>query len=200
VELAEAVPLEDVRDAGWDVSAWETSSEGATISLAHDFVGQDELSRLLADLAGASSVLGDARVTRSRSWLAAKDSVAVTADLRDLASGVQSDAALAENLAAAGVDVDALDDQLRSQLNEAFSLTLAVHAPDGETESVMLRSGDQVRVSATSSRTHTTRTLLAVVGVGLLVLAVVLTGASLAAMWRRRHRAAIGADPPAGRR
>jgi hypothetical protein len=190
VELADAVPLDDVRDAGWNVSGWQTSSGSSTITMAHAFVGQDELARLLTDLAGSSGVLRDARVTRSRSWIVAKDSVAVTGDLRDLATGVQSDAALAQNLAAAGIDVNALDQQLRSELGQAFTLTLTVHAPDGETRSVTLQSGDQERVSATSSRTHTTRALLAVVGVGLLVLALVLTGASLAAMSRRRRRSA----------
>jgi hypothetical protein len=185
--LADAVPLDDVRAAGWDVSGWKTSSGNATITLSHDFVGQEELSQLLADLGGSSGVFADARLTRSRSWISAKDSVAVTGNLQNLASGVQADAALSRNLAAAGVDVDALDDELRSQLDEAFSLTLAVHAPDGETKSVTLKAGDQERVSATSSRTHTTRALLSVAGVGLLVLALLLIGASLAAMWRRRR-------------
>jgi hypothetical protein len=188
VELADAVPLDDVRAAGWDVSGWKTASDASTITLSHDFVGQDQLARLLADLAGSTGLFADAQLTRSRSWISAKDSVAVTANLQNLASGVQSDAALSRNLTAAGVDVKALDDQLRSQLDEAFSLTIAVHAPDGETRSVTLRSGDQERVSATSSRTHATRALLVLVGVGLVALAVVLTGASLAAMSRRRRR------------
>jgi hypothetical protein len=198
VALADAVPLADVRAAGWEVSDWETSPEGSTITLAHDFVGQAELSRLLVDLAGPTGVLGDAQLTRSRSWIRAEDSVAVTGNLRALSTAVRSDAALAKNLAAAGVDVNALDAQLRSELEQSFTLTLAVHAPDGETKSVTLQSGDEERVVATSSRTHTTRVLLTVVGVGLLVLALALVGASLAARSRRRGRAATGAGPNAG--
>ena len=185
--LADAVPLDDVRDAGWEVSEWRTSPDGSTITLSHDFVGQDELSRLLADLAGPSGVLRNAQLSRSRSWLAAKDSVAVTGDLRALTTAVRSDAALAKNLAAAGIDVNALDEQLMSELDRSFTLTLAVHAPDGETKEVTLKSGDDERVVATSSRTHASRALLTVVGVGLVGLALVLTGASLAAMWRRRR-------------
>src|SRR5262245_5596006 len=67
VELADAVPLDDVRAAGWDVSGWKTSSGASTITVSHDFVGQDELARLLAELAGSSRLFADAQVTRSRS-------------------------------------------------------------------------------------------------------------------------------------
>ena len=186
--LTRAVPLDDVRAAGWTVSSWKTSADGATITASHAFVGQDQLSQLLADLTGKTGVLRDAQLTRSRSWMSAKDSVAITADLRDLSTGLKADTQLANNLAAAGVDVDALADQLQSELHQSFSLTLAVHAPDGATKTVTLRAGDQEQVEATSSRTHTARVVLVVVGVGLLALALVLTAASLAATSRRRRR------------
>ena len=94
--LADAVPLDDVRAAGWEFSGWEASPDGSTITLSHDFVGQAELSRLLADLAGSSGVLRDAQLTRSRSWIRAKDAVAVTGDLRDLSTAVKADPELSE--------------------------------------------------------------------------------------------------------
>jgi hypothetical protein len=186
--LDRAVPLDDVRAAGWTVSGWQTAPDGATITLAHDFVGQTEVSQLLAELVGSTGVLRDARLTRSRSWIRAKDSVSVTADLHDLSAGVKSDAQLSSNLVAAGVDVGALDDQLRSQLDQAFTLTLAVHAPDGATKTVTLRAGDQERVAASSTRIHVARVALVIVGAALLVLALVLTAASLVARSRRRRR------------
>jgi hypothetical protein len=194
--LAEAVPLDDVRTAGWTVSSWKTSDDGsATITLAHDFAGQADLARRLEDLVGPTGVLRDARLRRSRSWSSATDAIAVTADLRHLSAGVRADTELAKNLAAAGVDVDALDAQLRSQLDRSFSLTLAVHAPDGQTKTVELHSGDQARVAASSTRTHTTRVALVVIGIGLVVLALVLTGASLRASARRRRRSSASAHP-----
>lgn len=186
--LSKAVPVDDVRAAGWNVSGWKTSGGAATITLSHDFVGQAELARRLRDLVGATGVLREPRLTRSRSWLSAKDSVAVTADLRHLSTGVKSDSQLSRNLAAAGVDVNALDAQLRSQLGRAFTLTLAVHAPGGRTKIVELRAGDQATAAASSTRTYTARAGLAVVGVLLLLLAVVLTAAALASTSRRRRR------------
>jgi hypothetical protein len=193
--LARAVPLDDVRAAGWTVSGWKTTTDGATVTLAHDFVGQAKLARLLADLTGRTGVLRDPRLTRSRSWTSAKDSIAVTADLRDLSTGVQADTELAQHLAAAGVDVNALSAQLATELDSAFSLTLSVHAPDGETKTVTLRAGDQERVTATSTRTHTARVGLVIVGVALLVLALALTGASLLARSRRRRRSSATDRP-----
>jgi hypothetical protein len=193
--LAPAVPLDDVRAAGWTVSGWKTSARGATITLSRDFAGQADLARRLEDLVGPTGVLRDAHVTRTRSWLSAKDAISVTGDLRHLSSGVKSDEELSASLAAAGVDVNALDARLRSDLGRSLSLTLAVHAPDGSTKAVTLRAGDQERVSAASSRTHTTRLVLVTVGVGLIVLALVLTGASLAARSRRR-RASRASDHP----
>ena len=137
--LAQAVPLDDVRAAGWTVSGWKASAGGAAITLSHDFVGQQQLSQLLADLTGRTGVLRDPQLTRTRSWTTAKDSLAITANLRDLSTGVKADTELSSNLAAAGVDVDALAAQLQSQLARSFSLTLAVHAPDAETKTVTLR-------------------------------------------------------------
>lgn len=193
--LGDAVPLGDVRAAGWSVSGWKTSPGGATVTLSHDFVGQADLARRLEDLVGPTGVLRDARLTRSRSWMSAKDSIAVTGDLRHLSTGVKADAALAKNLSAAGVDVNALDAQLRSELGKAFSLTLAVHAPGGKTQTVELGAGDHATVTASSERTHAARAALVAIGVVLLLLALVLTAASLVA--RSRRRRASSASPPA---
>jgi hypothetical protein len=188
--LAQAVPLADVRAAGWKVDVGRS-----TITLSRDFVGQDDLNRRLQDLVGPTGVLRDARITHSRGWFESKDSIGLTGDLRHLTTGIKGDAALSHNLEAAGVDVNALDAELRSELRPALSLTVAVHAPDGQTKTVELRAGDQGSVTATSTRRHTERVVLVLVGVGLLVLALVLTAASMAATSRRRRASSASARP-----
>jgi hypothetical protein len=60
--LDQAVPLDDVRTAGWTVSGWKTSHGATTLTLSHDFVGQTDLARRLSDLVGPTGVLRDARV------------------------------------------------------------------------------------------------------------------------------------------
>jgi hypothetical protein len=193
--LTKAVPLDDVRAAGWTVSGWKTAGGAATVTLSHDFVGQADLARRLADLVGPTGVLRDAHITRTRGWFDAKDTIGLTGDLRHLATGVKADAALSRNLTAAGVDVNALDAQLRSQLDRAFTLTVAVHAPDGRTKTVELRAGDQASVAASSTRAHAARAGLVVLGIGLLVLALVLMAVSWAATSRRRRASSASSRP-----
>ncbi len=67
--LATAVPLDDLRDAGWHVSEWKTTKSGAaSITLSRAFVNQDGLARRLEDLTGPNGALRDARITR-HAWL-----------------------------------------------------------------------------------------------------------------------------------
>jgi len=94
--LANAVPLDDLRTAGWQVSAWKpVHGGGDAITLTHGFVGQSDLARRLTDLAGPKGALRDPRITRTRGWLAGSDKVSVVVDLRHLSAGVRSDAELA---------------------------------------------------------------------------------------------------------
>src|SRR5438445_9863932 len=106
--LERAVPLDDVRAAGWKVSGWRPAPGGGeTISVAHEFVGPAALARRLHDLEGSTGVLRDPVITRTRSWFRAEDGIAVTVDLRHLLTGIRSDRELSQRLAAAGLDVNA---------------------------------------------------------------------------------------------
>ena len=186
--LAQAVPLGDVRAAGWKVSAWTAVSGGGdAITLTHGFVGQAALARRLADLVGSTGVLRGATITHTRGWFGSKDALAVTVDLRDLSTGLRSDAQLAKQLTFAGVDVKTLDAQLRSQLGNALTFTVRVQAPGGQSQTVQLTSGKQATVSASTSHTYTRRIVLGVAGAGLILVALVLAAASTLVRSRRRR-------------
>jgi hypothetical protein len=185
--LDRAVPLGDVRAAGWKVSPWTAAGGGRTIALSRGFTGEADLSRRLEDLVGTTGVLRAPVITRSRGWLRAEDAIAVTVDLRHLSTGIRSDAEVAKRLVAAGVNVDALDAQLRGQLGKALTVAVTVHAPGGQTKTVQLRAGDQATAAASTSRTYARRIVLLAIGVVLLLLAVLLTAGSLASTRRRRR-------------
>jgi hypothetical protein len=186
--LAKAVPLADVRAAGWSVSAWKPASHGGrTITLTHDFTDQEDLTRRFHDLVGANGVLGDPKITRTHSWFGATESIEVGADLRHLSTGIRSDAEVAKALTNAGVNVDALDAKLLGELGKAFTLTIAVHAPDGETSQMQVTPGTVGSAGASSSQIYTKRLVLVAIGAGLLLLALVFTGASLVSNLRRRR-------------
>jgi hypothetical protein len=186
--LADAVPLADLRKAGWTVSSWSVAKDGsATVTVAHPFTGQDDLAARLVDLAGSTGVLHDPVITNSRGFFGAKDEIAVSVDLRDLSTGVQSDAGVLNALKSAGVDVNALDEQLHDELDKSLDVTVAVHAPGGETKTISLNAGDQATASASTAQTYTSRIVLLAIGIALLVLALLLTAASLATRSRRRR-------------
>ncbi len=178
--LTSAVRLDDLRRAGWRVSAWKRDSSGAaTITLSRAFVNQAGLSRRLEDLAGPKGALRDPAITRTRGWFGASDKIAITVDLRDIGAGVRSDAELAERLQAAGLDVNTLDAQLGSELRDALRVNVRVHAPGGHSQSIELRAGGHATVAASHSQTYVKRIVLFVVGGALLLLALVVMVASL---------------------
>ncbi len=185
--LASAVPLDDLRDAGWRVSAWKRSPSGASITLSHEFVGRAELARRLADLTGPDGALRDPRITRTRGWFGSSDKIAVTVDLRDVDAGVKSDAELAQRLEAAGLDVDTLDAQLSGELKDALQVTVRMRAPGGEFQPTGFRGDGHGTIFASQSQTYVKRFVLLAVGAALLLLALVVTALLLRSTWRRRR-------------
>jgi hypothetical protein len=186
--LAEAVPLDDLRNGGWKVSAWKRGrSGGEAITLTHEFVGQSDLARRLADLTGPGGALRDPRITRTRGWFGAKDAISVVVDLRHLSAGVRSDAELAARLTAAGLDVNTLDAQLRAELSDALHVTVAVHAPGGQARTIELEAGGHETAGASQSQIYVRRIGLLAGGGALLLLALVIMAASLRSKSRPRR-------------
>jgi len=185
--LATAVPLDDLRDAGWRMSEWKRDAErGASITLTHGFVGQEDLARRLADLAGPNGALRDPRITRTRGWFGSSDKIVLSVDVRDLGAGVKSDAELAQRLQAAGLDVNALDAQLSGELKEALQLTVRVRVPGGRFQTTGFHGDGHATVFASESQTYVKRFVLLAIGAALLLLALILTAALLVSRSRRR--------------
>jgi hypothetical protein len=188
--FAKAVPLDDVRAAGWKVSVSALTvgtDQGYLITLTHGFTSPADLARRIEDLVGTTGVLRDPTITHTRAWFSAKDAIAVTVDLRDLSTGIRSDAQLSRRLTAAGLDVNALDRQLQSQLRDALTVSVTVHAPGGQSKTVRVTAGKHATVSASTAQTYTRRIELLSAGAALILLALVIMGASLASRSRRRR-------------
>jgi len=197
--LERAVPLADVRRAGWTLSPWTPIRGGGdAITLTHGFDDQADLERRLADLVGDTGVLNHPTITRTRGWFTQTDTLAVTVNLRDLATGLRSDPQLDKQLAFAGLDVTAFDAQLRSQLAHALTLTVRVQAPNGQSQTVQLTSGNQATVSASSSRSETRRIDLLAVGAALILVGLLVAAVARLLRARRRRRAerSVPADAP----
>jgi len=107
--------------------------------------------------------------------------------MRDVGAGVKSDAELAQRLQAAGLDVNTLDAQLRSELKGALQLTIRVRVPDGNWQTVGFHGGGHATVVASQSQTYVRRIALLAAGGLLLFLALLVTGALLRSRSRLRR-------------
>ncbi|HWS47421.1 MAG TPA: hypothetical protein VN636_16280 [Acidimicrobiia bacterium] len=139
--LANSVPLDDLRRAGWKVSEWTTRpGGGAQITFEHDFSDQRDLATRLAELTGPQGILRSPQLTHHRSWFSSTEEVSMVVDLKAPSPGITHDAALSARLRAAGIDPAALEAQLGPQLALALHLTVIVHVP-GHTTTYQAQNG-----------------------------------------------------------
>jgi hypothetical protein len=189
--LATTVPLDDLRQAGWNVSAWTpTTNGGQTVSVSHPFSNQNQLVARLEDVAGPNGVLRNAKITRDRGWFSSKNEVVLDVDLKSPTAGVLTDTALAQRLRAAGVDPAALQAQLTTQLRSALHVSVVVHLPGGVTKTVDAVNGQVTRVAVSHSRTNWDRVVKFGLAVVLALLATIFVLAAAVSARRDRRRRA----------
>jgi len=173
-KLEQAVRLTDLTQAGWTVGAWARAQDGsASIVVAHRFAAPSELAPLVAQLNGDAGPLPVLAARRDQGLLATDYAVTGRADLEHVATGVLADTELGQRLAAQGVDVAALDQQLLSQLHSSYSLEITVRLPGSEPVRVQAQPGKVTKVRVDSSVRDTNRMLFLVAAAGFALLAVV---------------------------
>ena len=193
--LAQTVPLDDLRKAGWAISAWKGGSGGTeTISLTHAFVDQADLARRVVDLAGPRGILQNPIITRDRGWFSNHDGLAVVVDVRSPSVDIVGDAPLAARLRAAGTDPAKLQAQIAVQLKTALHVSVVLHLPDGHTKTFDAPAGTVQTVSVTHGGTSWDHVVKFGIGLALAVLAVLFFAAAGVGVKRNRRRAAQRVD------
>src|SRR5450755_1793791 len=120
--LAQTVPLGDLRTVGWTISAWTRgASSSETVTLSHPFVDQRDLARRVLDLVGPHGILQNPTVTHDRGWFGSRDALSIVVDVRSPSVDIVHDAALVEA-------------QLAVELKSALHVSVVVHLPSGHTE------------------------------------------------------------------
>ena len=190
--LDTAVPLADLRKAGWTISPWKTAADGsATITVTHSFTDVDDLARRLQDLTGSGGVLRDPHISVHRGWLSSHNKVSMTVDMKSPSPGVLNDSALVSRLKAAGVDPAALNAELAAQLRSNLDLTVTVHLPDGHSKSYEAPAGTVRTFSASHGGADWDRIVKLGIALSFALLAgTFLLAASMSARRDRRRRAA----------
>lgn len=196
--LPDAVRIDGLAEAGWRVTEWDRAPDGsATLTLSHDFAGEDELRARLREL-DAGNVVADARIDRARGFLRSHDEVTLELDLRDLRAGIADDEELAVALRSAGLDVAALDDQFDTELQRGLRVRAVVEAPGGKEASAEMAPGETETVSAGRSSFDTDKLVVLMIA-GMLAFLAILLYLSASVSARRTRRAEWFDDAPDGR-
>jgi len=185
--IEERVYLDDLQASGWELLPTERADDGSvTVRIRQSFADEAELESLIADLVGDSGVVGEVSYESSQGLLRSKDALAMEIDLRGLESGVRGDAALAQRLTQAGVDVNALDTRFSEGLQSALVLDVRLAVPGEEPEVERVKPGEEANVAVASSSFDVDRLMLLLISLFLGALALVLAVAALMSN-RRRH-------------
>jgi hypothetical protein len=194
-ELADSLNLDDLRDAGWDVSVQNpTPAGGLSVTLMHDFATPADGTALLARLAGPDGPYRDLALVRNGGLTSAVYEFSGNGGLPQGLAGFADDEALAllggppfaETLAASGLSLtDALGVSLR------VTLPGAPNAPDTATltsedeltttfEWTVPVDGSNVALAASTQDRNLSALIASIAADGLLVLIIVLAVAAVA--------------------
>ncbi len=193
--LEQAVRLSDLADSGWTVGSWAKAQGGsATILLTHPFASVEDVAPIIEGLNGKIGPLPSLGATRDEGLFSTEYGVHGEIDIGAAGSGIADDEQLVAKLAALGVDVGSIDQQLLAQVQSSFGLRVVVKLPDQKP--VIFAPGEGAttkQVVASSSVMNTERIifLVAAVGFGLLGVIVWIRGGRR----RRRRGRGRGAGP-----
>jgi hypothetical protein len=186
--LDDRVRLGDLETGGWTVRPWVARPDGsATLVLSKPFTRVAEVSRIVREISGPSGPFRSFHVTRERAFFTTRFGASGVIDLGQVATGVTTDQLLADRLAAQGVDVHAIDQQLLSELHEALRVGVRVRLPGGADRTARADPGKTASIDARTTVLDTTRVALVAGAAGFGLLAIV------AVLWPGRPR-------PRGRR
>jgi hypothetical protein len=189
--LAQTVPLDDLRTAGWTISPWTRgASSSETVTLSHPFVDQRDLARRVLDLVGPHGILQSPTVTHDRGWFGSRDALSIVVDVRSPSVDIVHDAPLAARLRAAGVDPALLEAQLAVELKSALHVSVVVHLPSGHTEAYDAPPGSVKAVRVAEGGTKWDQVVKFGIGLLLALLAATFFLAAGVGVRRNRRRAA----------
>lgn len=186
-DLAEQLRVSDLESAGWRIEGPVPAAGRRTeVSATRSFASPAEAARAIEELSGADGPFGSLRLTRTRSLLKTRTSLAGTVDLTAGLEGF-SDEFLKERLggSAFGVDLARLEAELGTPLADLFGFSLTADLPgpvDANAPGALWRGrlGEITPVSASAEQWN-----LSTVGFGALSL---VSGVTALAFLVRRRR------------
>jgi hypothetical protein len=175
--LEERVRLGDLTAAGWRVSPWTRAEDGsATLVLRKPFGAVDEVAGIMREISGPDGPLRGFSVTREESFFSTRYAASGRVDLGEAGTGIAADQELLSRLAAQGVDVTSIDQQVLAEIRQGLAVDVRLAVPAGGDAVVHVAPGGAAPVEVSSSVLDTGRAVavavaggLAVVGLGLVL-------------------------------
>jgi hypothetical protein len=189
---AERIRVLDFVAAGWDTDGWRAAADGGQqITLVHGFDAPEQVPDLVAQVVGDTDVLRDVQVEIEESAFRVSERMSVTADLSSIEAGVDDDERLAAALTGLGVDPEAIDLVLTSELRDALTVR-AVVATERVRDTAVVDAGESATAAVDDEHVRTGRVVLAVAAGACALLGLLALGGAarsgLRAHRRRSHR------------
>lgn len=144
-DLATALRVDDLRQAGWQVDPPRREGDGLTwVRAAKPFADPEEAAAVLGELSGPDGPFRDLRLVRTRSLTRSETTFTGTVDLSGGLAGL-SDPELAETLADVdlGLDLEGLRRRFGDDLAEAVEVRFTAGLPGDLTTNAPGRDGDR---------------------------------------------------------
>jgi hypothetical protein len=181
VPLEQAVRLDDLVNAGWEVGDWVRVEDGsASIELSKPFESVDQVADIVEEASGSDGPLRGVRATREVGFLATKYGLTGDVDLAKVTTGVPTDPELLANLTAQSVDPAVIDLQLLAQVKSSFGLKIVARLPGAKPQTIVAEPGAATPIALTASVRDTKRLAFLVAAIALVLLAI--------ALWMRGGR------------
>jgi hypothetical protein len=188
-KLASTAPVDDLKAAGWKISAWSKASNSSeTLTLTHAFANQSELTARILDLAGPKGVMQNPILKQNRGWFSSHSAFTMVVDLRSPSLDIVNDRTLAARLRAAGVDPAQLQAQIAVQLKTALHILVTVHLPGGKNRSYVVAPGKLQTVRLADGGTNWDHVVKFGIGLALALLAGLFFLAAGVGIRRNRRR------------
>jgi hypothetical protein len=150
--LETTLRVDDLSAAGWHISKWRRTSEGASITAWHSFANPQGVAPILAEIVGAeSSFFKRAVVIHKPGALVDKYSVDLELDPAALKLGLANDPALSQVLRNAGVAPEIVEENLNDRAASDIRFSLKSELPGGAISSAAGK-GDVKNGAASSGR------------------------------------------------
>jgi hypothetical protein len=172
-KLETRVRLDDLSAAGWRVSPWRRTADGAAITVSKPFDRPEQVAPIVRELNGPHGPLHGFAASRDASTFTTSWRARGAVDLRTVTFGVGGDTDLAAALQAKGVDPAVVEQRIAGRALGGLKVRVRTELPGAVAQQATAVPGRRAAVASRADDTAWGRILLLVAGLATVAFAVV---------------------------